>query len=419
MNNNFKGNNSSIRVNKRLSQFEEIISILDKNDIPYNVYYPSTEKPPIALNLSFGSETDFQDLFILVSSLKAVNLQLIYYSHEIDNMITIGTYATESKSDEKFGFVHSFDFVTEGVKPETLLSQKIDTSISQFLREQYNVLTDDIDSYLKKWISQEYNIDNPSNCTIEEAERVKEISCKEKGIKTLNGLDKFKNIERIFLSDNKITDFDLSPFPNLKELDCSYCPVKKLNIRNNSLLEYIRYEGLRGNNLGVIDFSGNPNLKKLIGGQDGIKEIDLRNNLKVEDIDICLSQNFRFIDVSACSKLKRIRLWGVLVPFVDLTQNQNLEHVEINYLNTYKGKDDEFGPGYPRPFIFVNEDFDKNTIKGQALQYAYYTHLLVRVKKDSNEEKILQELKQMKHAILDISNVASFHYQIREKMGLK
>jgi hypothetical protein len=419
MNNSFRGNNSSIRVNQSLSQFEEISSILKENDIPYNVYYPSIEKPPKALNLSFGCETDFHDLFILVSNLKNLNVQLIYYSHEVDNMITIGTYATESKSDEKFSVVHTFDFVTEGVKPEILLTQQIDSSINQFLRAHYNVLTDDIDSSLKKWISQEYDIDNPSDCTEEEAERVREISCKEKGIKTLNGLDKFKKIERIYLSDNKITDFDLSPFPNLKELDCSYCPVKKLNITGNSLLEYIRYEGLRGNYLGEINFSGNPNLKKIIGGQDGISQIDLSNNQKVEEIDIRLSQNFRYIDVSACRNLKRIRLWGVLVPFVDLTKNKHLEHVEINYLNTYKGKDDEFGSGYPRPFIFVNDDFDRNTINSQDLQYEYYTHLLVRVKKDSNEDKVLQELHEMKLAILDVSNVGSFHYEIREKLGIE
>jgi len=419
MNSRFKGNNISIRVNKRLSQFEEITSILDKNDISYNVYYPSTEKPPKILNISFGSETDFQDLYILVSKLKDVNVQLIYYSHENDNLVTVGTYATESKSDEKFGFVRSFDFITEGVESEVLLAQPTNTSINQFLRVQYNVLTDDIDSSLKKWISQEYNIANPSDCSTEEAEKVKEISCKEKGIKTLNGLDKFKNIERIYLSDNKITDFDLSPFPNLKELDCSYCPVKKLNISNNFLLEYIRYEGLRGNNLGEISFSGNPNLKKIIGGQDGISQIDLSSNPQVEEIDIRLSQNFRFIDIQACSKLKKIRLWGVLIPFVDLTKNENLEHVEINYLNTYKGKDDEFGPGYPRPFIFVSENFDRNTINSQDLQYEYYTHLLVRVKNDSNEEKVLQELYEMKQSILEVSNVASFHYQIREKLGLK
>jgi hypothetical protein len=212
---------------------------------------------------------------------------------------------------------------------------------------------------------------------------------------------------------------DLSSFLELRELDFSYCPIEELNILNNSKLEYVRYEGLRGNRLSGIDFSGNPKLRKVIGGQDGIKQIDFSNNLDLEDIDIRLSQDLRYVNVGRCSKLKRIRLWGVLVPFVDLTNNYELEHVEINYLNTYKGKQDEFGNGYPRPFIFVNESFDRSKINSQDLQYEYYTHVLITVKKDSHEERILKELNEMINTVVEVSNVAEFHYVIMDKLKKK
>ena len=273
-----------------------------------------------------------------------------------------------------------------------------------------------MDNHLKNWISENYNIVDPKNCSQVEISKVTEISCKEKYIETIEDLERFENIEKINLSDNKIIDLDLSVFPKLRELDCSYCPIQTLNILNNRSLEYIRYEGLRGNKLSNIDFTGNPKLKKIIGGQDGLSQIDLSNNPDMEEIDIRLSQNLRHINVKNCSRLKKIRLWGVLVPYVDLTNNHELEHVEINYLNTFKGKSDEYGDGYPRPFIFVDENFDRMKINSQDLQYEYYTHVLIRVKRGSNEESVLKELNEMKQSILEVSNVASFHYQIMEKL---
>lgn len=35
---------------------------------------------------------------------------------------------------------------------------------------------------------------------------------------------------------------------------------------------------------------------------------------------------------------------------------------------------DVYGNGYPRPIIFVDEDFDENIIDPQAHMYSYYTY---------------------------------------------
>lgn len=406
----YKGVNINIKVNTRVSHFEEIIDSLKIYNISFNSFTPFFKDPPIRFDISFGRETDFQDLYILVKILNDFGLQTVFYSDDINNEVMIGTYITQFGRRKK---------ETEGVMSEVMLSLPFSTTIDYFLKKFFGVNASDIDPKLNNWICDKYIISNPNDFSQEEVERVTEISCNSNGIESLKGLEKFINLETINLSDNKISDFDLTHFQKLKKLDCSYCPIRKINISNNFLLEYIRYEGLRGENLEEICFSGNPKLKKIIGGQDGLLQIDLSNNPDIEDIDIRLSQNLRFIDLKACFKLKRIRLWGVLIPYVDLTKNCNLEHVEINYLNTFKGKRDEYGPGYPRPFIFVNEGFDKNSIHSQDLQNEYYTFVLVRVKKDSTEEKVLQELNGMKQSILEISNVATFHYQIMGKLGLK
>ena len=55
-------------------------------------------------------------------------------------------------------------------------------------------------------------------------------------------------------------------------------------------------------------------------------------------------------------------LTGIIIPFVDLTHCNKLEYVNINYLNQYARKYNEFGPGYPRPIIFVRPSFDEAII---------------------------------------------------------
>jgi len=413
----FQADNIKVRVNKRISIFHDIASTLKESSVPFDIYYPSTEAPPNQLNISFGSETDFKDLYTLVSILKDLDIQLIYFSHEIDNLVTIGTYATESRSDEKFGFHYSFDFKTEGISPATLLSQPSTINIKALLRDKYNVMADDMDTTLQKWISEEYNIENPLLSNDEDIERVTYISCTGKNIKSLNGLDKFKNIERINLSDNKIKDFDLSPFPNLKELDCSLNPARSINIKNNHSLEKLVCWGNRGNLMSEIDLSNNSNLKKIESGQDGINHIDLSKNQHIEELTINLSSNIRHVNVSRCSKLRYIKLWGVSVPYIDLTQNTNLEYVEINYWNHFQGKSDVYGPGYPRPIIFVNENFNSNIINQNNRNYEYYTYLLVPSLKDSKEERVLNKLNNLTEEIIEVEDIGKFHFNIRRLLN--
>ena len=63
---------------------------------------------------------------------------------------------------------------------------------------------------------------------------------------------------------------------------------------------------------------------------------------------------------------------------------------------------DEYGEGYPRPILFVNEDFDETIIDEHTRQYSYYTYKLIRVAKGSKEEVFLDMVKDMKEIALSI-----------------
>ena len=236
--------------------------------------------------------------------------------------------------------------------------------------------------------------------------------------------DDLKKVTEIVVSDRSMDhedgEWDFSIFPNIKKIDCSYNPIDLLNISNNHELEYIRFEVARGNIPHKIDFSGNPHLKVVRSGQDGVAELDFSSNYELEDLTAFLNSSLRWANVDNCKNLKKINLQGANIPFVDLTHCKNLNSVTINYWNLYRKRDDEFGPGYPRPIVFVADDFDESVIDKESREYEYYTYYLIRVKEDTKQHKFLQIAKSMKKDMLSIPpdnygvGVARMHYKLLE-----
>lgn len=230
-------------------------------------------------------------------------------------------------------------------------------------------------------------------------------------------------IEEIITRDNTMDDkyentWDYSSFQNLKIIDCSYNPLGSLDLSKNINLEQISWCGVRGRFSSSLDLSYNKKLKKITGGQDGLIELDLSSNTELTEICMFLNSSFRWIDLTNVTKLKRITLTGVNIPFVDLTGCNELEYVKINYMNLYRKRSDVFGPGYPRPVIFVNENFDENVIDKDDREYQYYTYKLVRVLPNSHALRVLNVLKNLKKTIVNIppdiygNGVGKFHYSI-------
>ena len=82
--------------------------------------------------------------------------------------------------------------------------------------------------------------------------------------------EQLATVTEIIVSDKTMNqeygEWDFSAFLNLKKIDCSYNPIELLNISSNKELEYVRFEGARGNIPDKIDFSGNPHLKHVRSG---------------------------------------------------------------------------------------------------------------------------------------------------------
>lgn len=269
-----------------------------------------------------------------------------------------------------------------------------------------------MNKYIKKNVSKKYDIDF-NNCTSTDLEKVVEIDvhdCSD---------EYFGYMSAGIPYPQELQVWDFSDFPNLKILDCSYNSIKNLCVSNNKNLESLRWEGVRGD-LGTLDLTKNTKLKKIIGGQDGLKELDLVTNINLEEVYIHLSQNLRWVNLDNCVNLKKICLVGCLIPFVDLTHCPSLEHVDINYLNSFSRNRNEFGPGYPRPFVFVDQDFDENVIDEERREKSYYYYHLVRVSPNSLEQQVLEKWKRRKSYFVSIppipSEIARVHYSLLKEL---
>ena len=410
----FNGENIKISIDKTIFHFlnlPDLLKKLDKYKIQYtylNTQYDWGNCNYKQLDISFGRETNFQNLYILVSLLKEFDIRSVFYSEYFNNEVTIGVYFPPDSDI----FSSICGPGEKSISANEMLKLSFTTSTNDFLNVHFNIENKNMDKIIEDYLREKYVISNPNNCTEEESNRVFEICCNDKYIEHINRIEQFVNLETIKLSNNKIKNFDMSYFPKLKELDCSFNPIKNLILWHNPLLEYIRYEGIRGKTLKQLNLSNNTKLKKIIGGQDGFTQIDLNNNTDIEEIDIRLSQSLKHIDVSKCLKLKKIRLWGVLIPYVDLTNNNNLNYVEIHYLNEFSGKSGVYGRGFPRPIIFVNDKFNIESMDKIYRAESYYTHVLVVVKKNSEEEKVLKKLNNNELSFSQDISLVDFHYKL-------
>ena len=213
-----------------------------------------------------------------------------------------------------------------------------------------------MDSGLKKYLKDSYGFDE-SDCLSQE---------------------QLESVTKLELRDYYVSELDLTVFPNLKILDISYNPVEIINWGNPSKIEELSWWGVKMDKIGV-DLSIFPALKKFRPGQDNLTVLDLSNNTKLEEIFFSMSHSLKNLILPKSNHIKRINMQGVLIPFVDLTECNCLEYVNISYWNTFRRRDDVYGDGYPRPFIFVNENFDIEVMDSNARQYDYYSYILIKV----------------------------------------
>ncbi|HBH0616151.1 TPA: cell wall-binding repeat-containing protein, partial [Clostridioides difficile] len=95
-------------------------------------------------------------------------------------------------------------------------------------------------------------------------------------IDNLDGIENFRNLEKLDCSSNNLESVDLSKNIKLKYLDISGNKILNINLKNNNLINELHCDA---NKLSSLDLKNNKNLVSLFFTSNELTEIDLSNNV--------------------------------------------------------------------------------------------------------------------------------------------
>ena len=203
-------------------------------------------------------------------------------------------------------------------------------------------------SIFRKWVlEQSYGEDGV--LTDEEIANVREIWVDSKKIKSLQGIEYFKNLVELYCYDNSMTALDVSQNTELeileaggnqltvldvsqntalRRLTCNSNKIKTLDVSQNLLLTELY---CKNNQLTSLDVSKNTALTGLSCNSNKIPTLDVTKNTELTVLE-CFNNQLTELDVSANTKLKNLVCGNNQLKTLDLTNNPALE-ILWNYDN--------------------------------------------------------------------------------------
>ena len=222
------------------------------------------------------------------------------------------------------------------------------------------------DSEFKAWLVSKYDADGSSEIELAEIPSVTEIVIQSDGIRSLEGIEWFSNLEKLVcqglsagqlenldlsgsprltyldVSDNNLSSLDLSGCPNLKTLDCGGNHLRALELAGNQALEYL---DCRGNELESLDLTDNHSLQAIHAdgnrltslktprsealaeltcrGND-LETLNLSNNRGLRRLD-CSENRLQTLNVSAMSGLTYLDCRANALKELPVWRNEALE----------------------------------------------------------------------------------------------
>ena len=125
------------------------------------------------------------------------------------------------------------------------------------LKEVDDVCTKIEDPNFMKYCYDNFDVNKDGKVSMQEAAAVKIISCSNRRITSLKGIEYFHTITDLDCINNNLSSLDISKNTQLTGLDCSGNDLRSLNLSKNSLLTILY---CNNNNLTSLDISKNSKL---------------------------------------------------------------------------------------------------------------------------------------------------------------
>lgn len=145
-----------------------------------------------------------------------------------------------------------------------------------------------------------------------------------RGVETPLDLSKNSKLKDLDCSYNGLTRLDVSVLPDLEKLVCDGNELVSLDLSRNPRLKELECSN---NKLPKLDVSALPDLEKLKCKWNAITSLDLSQTTKLVELD-CSNNKLTSLDISCCPAIKDVRL-----DFNNLTEF-NFSHTKLENLNS-------------------------------------------------------------------------------------
>ncbi len=180
------------------------------------------------------------------------------------------------------------------------------------------------DPLFRTYCINEFDSNLDGKLSLAEAAAVKVISCPQRGIVSLEGLQYFTSLRDLYCNNNQIEELDISHNTMLQRLGCQSNQLKTLDVSNNPMLTHLVCEK---NLLNDLDVTHNPSLKYLLCSDNRLEALDLSNNPELTYL-WCWCNNLNELDVSKNPLLENLGCMFNQLKMLDLCHNKYLSFLD-------------------------------------------------------------------------------------------
>ena len=185
----------------------------------------------------------------------------------------------------------------------------------------------------------EIDTNNDGDIQVSEAQATIAITAVAQNISSIEGIEAFSNLERLYLFNNPIASVDLSANTQLQQINFTFNDLTSIDLSSNTLLSSV---SLGNTNISTIDVSQLPNLELLDLSNTNISTIDLSSNPNLLSLALSFT-NINSLDLSNNFALEGLGLRDTGISEFDFSIIPNLKSIIVNDTN------------------FVHLDFSNNT----------------------------------------------------------
>ena len=206
------------------------------------------------------------------------------------------------------------------------------------------------DKNFRDYVAGEWDKNQDNRFSPSEIAKAKWISCDNKEISNLKGIEFFTNIWLLECYYNNLTTIDLSHNKNLSYINCHHNQLNELDVSGLPLLKtfYCGHNALpsidvsknekledfdcQDNHLDTLNVSQNKELVKLSCGTNNLTELDVRENKKLKELS-CYESKLSNLDLRNQTELEVLKCWKNPLSALNVSANTKLKKLFVNKTN--------------------------------------------------------------------------------------